>query len=116
MKPLLIAAVLAASVPSLARAGDYAPINCAKAVSPSEMTICMTYSLGQADARMATLYAVATSLVAMGQRGDIGDAQVRWLKSRDTCGRNVDCLAGTYNDRIRQLNKVIDAIASRGPY
>jgi hypothetical protein len=29
---------------------------------------------------MATLFGVVTSLVAMGQRADIGDAQRTWLK------------------------------------
>ena len=65
---------------------------------------------------MATLYGIAMSLVAMGQRGDIGDAQLQWLKTREACGGNVACLTKTYNDRIPQLNAVIDGIASHGPY
>ncbi len=97
-------------------AADYAPLNCSKAKTAAEITICKTYALGQAEARMATLYSVATSLVAMGQRGDIGDAQAEFLKNRDGCGRNVACLAKVYTARIDQLNKVIAAIASRGPY
>jgi uncharacterized protein len=89
---------------------------CTKAKSAAEITICRTYALGQAEARMATLYSVATSLVAMGQRGDIQDAQVEFLKTRRACGRNVACLAKAYTARIDQLNKVIAAIASHGPY
>jgi uncharacterized protein len=65
---------------------------------------------------MATLYGVATSLVAMGQRGDIGDAQTKFLKTRNACGQDVHCLTKAYSTRIDQLNKVIAAIASRGPY
>jgi uncharacterized protein len=118
MKRLLTAAIVASatSIPSLALGADYAPMACAKAASPAELTVCKTYALGQAEARMATLYGIAMSLVAMGQRGDIGDAQVQWLKTREACGRNVGCLTGTYDDRIRQLTKVIDDIASHGPY
>jgi len=97
-------------------AADYAPLDCTKAKSAAEITICRTYALGQAEARMATLYSVATSLVAMGQRGDIGDAQTEFLKTRNACGRGVGCLTKTYSARIDQLNKVIAAIASRGPY
>jgi uncharacterized protein len=52
----------------------------------------------------------------MGQRGDIGDAQVQWLKTREACGRDVACLSRAYSDRIQQLNAVISDIASRGPY
>lgn len=118
MKRLLVTALAAtaAAMSTAAFAADYAPINCAKAASPAERAICRNYALGQSDARMATLYGVAMSLVAMGERGDIGDAQRQWLKARDACGANVACLARAYDERIGQLSKVIDGIASRGPY
>jgi uncharacterized protein len=97
-------------------AADYAPLNCTRAKSAAEITICKTYALGQADARMATLYSVATSLVAMGQRGDLQDTQTEFLKARGACRHDVACLTKAYSTRIGQLNKVIAAIASRGPY
>jgi uncharacterized protein len=118
MRKLLLMAVIAfaAGSPSAGWSADYAPLDCAKAQSAAEITICKTYSLGQAEARMATLYAIDMSLVAMGQRGDIGDAQRQWLKTRDACGRDAACLSKAYSDRIGQLNAVISGIASRGPY
>ena len=103
-----------ASVP--ARAADYAPIDCAKASSSAERTICRSYSLGQADARMATLFGVVTSLVAMGQRADIGDAQRTWLKERNACGDDGACIARAYRSRITALSANLDAIASHGPF
>ena len=109
-------AVLAIGTPTVTFAADYAPINCAKAASAAERTICRSYALGQAEARMATLYGIDMSLVAMGQRGDIGDAQRQWLKTREACGANVACLTKAYNSRINQLNEVITGIASHGPY
>jgi uncharacterized protein len=107
-------ALLAISVP--ARAADYAPIDCGKASSPAERTICQSYPLGQAEARMATLFGIVTSLVAMGQRGDIGDAQRQWLKERNACGNDNACLTRAYQSRIAALSKALDAIASRGPF
>lgn len=107
---------VATCVSCAASAAEYAPLNCAQASSPSERTICKSYELGQKEARMATLYGVATALVAMGQRGAIQDKQRVWLKKREECGRRVGCLNERYNARIRQLNSVIDSIASRGPY
>lgn len=110
--------VLAATVlqSSLAYAGDYAPLNCSKASSPAERTICRNYNLGQQEARMATLFGVATSLVAMGQRGDLQDAQRAWLNKRDACGNDVACLTKAYDARIRDLNGVVESVASRGPF
>jgi uncharacterized protein len=106
--------LLAASVP--VRAAEYAPVDCSKASLPAERTICRSYPLGQAEARMATLFGVVTSLVAMGQRGDIGDAQRKWLKERDACGDDSACIARAYQSRITALSAALDAIASRGPF
>ncbi len=101
---------------SPARAADYSPIDCTKASTPTELAICRTYSLGQSEARMATLFGITTSLVAMGQRGDIGDAQRLWLKRRNQCGADIACISAAYKDRIQALSAVIDAIASHGPF
>jgi uncharacterized protein len=110
----VVLSLLAASAP--ARAADYAPIDCGEASSPAERVICRSYPLGQAEARMATLFSVVTSLVAMGQRGDIGDAQRKWLKERNACGDDGACIARAYQSRITALSSALDAIASRGPF
>jgi uncharacterized protein len=111
---LFALSLLAASVP--ARAADYAPIDCSKASAPAERAICRSYPLGQAEARTATLFGVVMSLVAMGQRGDIGDAQRKWLKERNACGDDGTCLARAYQSRITALSSALDAIASHGPF
>ena len=99
-----------------AAADQYAPLNCKHAASASERTICGNYMLGQKEARMATLFSVATDLVPMGRRGNIQDSQRKWLKRRAACGERLDCLARAYDARLRELNAVISDIASRGPY
>src|SRR5450755_4079740 len=111
---LVALSLLCASVP--VRAADYAPIDCSKASSPAERTICRSYPLGQAEARMATLFGIVTSLVAMGQRGDIGDAQRKWLKECNACGNDSACIARAYQSRITALSATLDTIASRGPF
>jgi uncharacterized protein len=55
-------------------------------------------------------------MVAMGQRGDIKDAQRKWLQTREACGERIPCLTESYAARISALNEIIDGIASRGPY
>jgi uncharacterized protein len=95
---------------------SYAPLNCAKASTPPEKTICGNYELGQDEARLATLYGILTSLVAMGQRGDIMDAQQKWIVVRGACGSDVKCLSQAYQARIGNLAKQFDALAKRGPF
>jgi uncharacterized protein len=46
----------------------------------------------------------------------VASAQRQWLKTRESCDRDIACLSKAYNDRIGQLNAVIANIASRGPY
>ena len=109
-------AVAAFATATEAPAADYAPLDCRKADAPALFAICSHYSLGQAEARMATLFGIATSLVAMGQRGDLIETQRDWLVERDRCGDDTGCLSDAYARRIRQLNAVVADIASRGPY
>jgi uncharacterized protein len=117
MRALVASFLLIVALPSPSlRAADYAPLECGKASTPAERTVCRNYALGQQEARMATLFEVTTSLVAMGQRGNIQDAQRAWLKRREDCGDDVGCLTGAYNARIDELNGVFKAIASRGPF
>jgi uncharacterized protein len=103
-------------VPGMSQTAAYAPLNCAKAVITAEKTICANYDLGQSEARLATLYGLLTSLVAMGQRGDIIDAQQKWIKVRNACAGDVKCLAQAYQSRIGNLSKQFDALAKRGPF
>jgi uncharacterized protein len=114
MGGLVALSLLVAPVP--ARAADYAPIDCSKVSLPAERAICRSHPLGQAEARMATMFGIVTSLVAMGQRGDIGDAQRKWLKQRNACGDDNACIARAYQSRIAVLSSAFDAIASRGPF
>jgi len=96
-------------------AADYAPLDCAKATSSAERAICSDYGLGQQEARVATLFAITTSLVAMGQRGDIQDQQRAFLKERDACSSSIPCLRTAYEARGKQLEAVLAQIRQRGP-
>lgn len=112
----LIAGALILATISTADAAGYAPLDCAKAASAAEKAICGNYSLGQLEARAATLFEVTTSLVAMGQRGDIQDAQRAFITQREACGADIACIRNSYATRIKQLEGVMSSIASRGPF
>lgn len=113
---LVVSLVVGLGAASAAHAANYAPLNCAAARSPTERTICRHYALGQLEARTATLYEWTTSLVAMGQRGDIQDAQRAFIRRRAACGARVSCIRRAYDARIRQLQAVMRQIARGGPY
>jgi uncharacterized protein len=113
---VMSASIVCLSQTFSAKAADYAPLDCTKASSSAERAICSDYGLGQQEARVATLFAVTTSLVAMGQRGDIQDQQRAFLKERDACKSNVSCLRQAYDARDRQLEAVLAQIKQHGPF
>jgi uncharacterized protein len=117
MKALLVLSAAAAmSFATAACGAEYAPVDCAKANAPALRAICKSYALGQAEARNATLFSIATALVAMGQRGDLIDTQIQWLMTRNACRADTVCLTNAYTLRIQQLSAVIQDIESRGPF
>lgn len=118
--PLRISIAMLAGAMALAAApaqgADYAPLNCAQAASPSEKTICDNYGLGQLEARMATLYQWSTAFVAMGERGNMQDAQRIFLHERNACGPEVRCLREVYEARIERLQGVMKRVQEKGPF
>jgi uncharacterized protein len=107
---------LGLAVTSPAHAADYAPLDCTKADSAAQRTICSDYGLGQSEARIATLYELTTSLVAMGQRGNIQDDQRAFIRERDACNSDIRCIQRAYDKRGKQLDAVMARIKERGPF
>lgn len=114
LRAVLSSAILLLAAPVLAAPAGFA--DCSRAQTADEKAICAEPTLIQDDARMVTLFKVATSFVGMGTRGEIEDAQVKWLESRHACKDDAACLREAYAKRIGQLQKVIDAVAARGPF
>jgi uncharacterized protein len=101
---------------SIVHAASYQPIDCARASTPADTAICKHYALGQDEARLATLFGVLTSLVAMGQRSDLADTHRQWMSVREACGSNRECLSRAYETRISELSQALDALVKRGPF
>ncbi|MFG1431871.1 lysozyme inhibitor LprI family protein [Xanthobacter sp. V2C-8] len=111
----IAAAMLAAGWLSAGPAAA-ASFDCATARAADEKTVCADCGLQQLDVKLSTLYGVITKLVAMGQRGDIQDAQRAWLSRRALCGSDAACVRQAYEARIRELEAGLSAIYARGPF
>ena len=112
MKAHLMLALAAASLTAHAAS----PIGCAKASTPTEKTICSTPSLLQADARMTTYFEIATQLVGMGVRGDLGDSQQAFPGIRNKCGTDKACILAAYKKQTAPLEAVIANVKMHGPF
>jgi uncharacterized protein len=114
MKVLLSLALIASSISQSAHAAS--PIDCAKATTPTEKTICNTPSLLQADARMTAYFEIATQFVGMGVRGDLQDSQQAFPVVRNKCGTDKACIAAAYKKQTAPLEAVIANVKTHGPF
>lgn len=78
-----------------------AGFDCSKAKSTTEKTICSTASLSDLDEILVLSFkkALAGSSDAQALKG----AQQAWLKTRESCASNIDCITKTYTTRINEL-------------
>lgn len=97
-------------------AAHAASFDCATAKAADEKAVCSSLALNDLDVRMATLYEVATHLVAMGQRGVLQDQQREFLKTRAACSINKICISNAYKARIGEIENVLQSIYSKGPF
>lgn len=112
----LPSSMLAACLLLLAPEAFCAPIDCSKAATPNEKTICSDPTLIQADARMDTLYNVSLHFVAMGTRGDLQDQQPVWIRQREACGTSKPCIRAAYKKRTAVFEAIIKHVATFGPF
>ena len=114
MRVHLTLALAATSLTVTAHAAS--PIDCAKASSPTEKTVCATPSLLQADARMTAYFEIAIQLVGMGVRGDLGESQQAFPAVRDKCGTDKACILAAYKKQTTPLEAVIANVKTHGPF
>ncbi|MDX3927670.1 MAG: lysozyme inhibitor LprI family protein [Shinella sp.] len=97
------AAILAAAtMPPAARAASF---DCdAASLAADEKAICENRALNDADVRMVTTFELLSGLLAMGARGTLQDQQSAWLKRRQACGADAECIGKAYGERMRELD------------
>lgn len=96
--------MMLAAAPALAQmAGASEPsFSCATAKTPTEKQICADTSLTQRDAVMNRIY---QTLKKNGKAKKVLRQQLVWIKQRNLCGGDRDCLEKKYSKRIGDLAK-----------
>lgn len=79
-----------------------AGFDCAKAASPTEKTICADAAVSKLDGELAAAWKKA--LAKGGDTAALKAAQLKWLKQRDQCGGDEQCLGDRYRERLASLN------------
>jgi len=77
----------------------YTPsFDCCKAATPTEKAICSNADLAELDNRLADAYNKASS-----SKKGMPQEQKEWLKGRNSCLSDIQCLKKSYNSRIKKL-------------
>ena len=92
------------------------PIDCLKAKTQTERTICRTPTLLQADARMDALFSVAAGFSGMGSAAAMREDQRSFPGRREHCGTDVQCLLDLYQKQTQPYIKQIEHVRTFGPF
>jgi len=77
--------------------------DCSKAGNDTEKTICRTPQLGLLDSRMTKLYHAHKRIQSAADFRAIRQHQLDWLRLRNSCGADSDCVRQMYQNRINTL-------------
>ena len=88
-----------------------ASFDCEKTdLKADEKAICEDRALNDQDVRMVTTFDILTQLMAMGARDTLRTEQSEWLKTRETCAADIECLTKSYKDRMTKLGEAFQNI------
>lgn len=96
--PLALPALLMAAAQPVFAAG----LDCRRAEGGTQTAICTNDTLHRLDGRLSSLYGKLIQAQPR-QRNALRQAQLDWLKIRDQCNADVNCLTGKYQERIGEL-------------
>ena len=100
----------------LPRIASAIPIDCSKASTTNERAICADPFLLQTDARLDTLYDISTRLVAPTERDSLLDSQRAWIKEREQCGTDKNCMRAAYAKRASVFETILQRAQAHGPF
>lgn len=88
---------------SWAGPADAQSFNCRYAKKPAEVAICQDGNLGRLDELMAATYFDVIYNLSPRKASIVKAEQSDFLRQRNRCGYNFECIAGSYNYRLREL-------------
>lgn len=85
-------------------AAEAASFNCAHATLPAEQTICGNANLSKLDEQTAGMYFVIVGSGApQATVNQVKASQSTFIKQRNACGTDVDCLVDAYTSQMMYL-------------
>jgi uncharacterized protein len=102
-------AVVCAAALFAASSANAASFDCRRATMQAESTICENANLNGLDERTAGMYfLIVGSSAPPATVAQVKEAQTKFLKSRNACGPNINCLVDAYTSQMMFLRSVKD--------
>lgn len=95
--------------------GAAASFDCGKVRRADEVAICRDRTLNDEDVRMGVVFQTSLHFLGMGARDAARERQSLWLAQRRRCGSSRVCLRLAYNERLRELQSVMEKAYGLGP-
>ena len=92
------------------------PIDCSKASTANERAICADPFLLQTDARLDTLYDIASRLVSPREHDSLVETQRAWVREREQCGTDKNCMRAAYARRASIFEAILQRAQAHGPF
>lgn len=89
---------------ALAQSGQPGPVNCAAPRGADEATICRTPDLLTMDGELDRAYRAARTRWTASLSNSVRVMQLDWLKKRQACGANAQCIMKRIVEQIRELD------------
>ncbi|ASL95912.1 hypothetical protein AXT60_24800 [Salmonella enterica subsp. enterica] len=102
--------ILLLSLLCISLSASAASFDCNKVTNSAEKTICADRKLSEFDVELAVKYDFLLHLHGMGGQLSMKEEQVAWLKKRNACKSDKQCLNNKYRKRISEMNANYDAI------
>ena len=109
------AAVVAAALFLAPSPASTASFNCALANLPAELAVCNDDMLGSLDEQMAAEYFPLINAAPPEAALVIRAEQREWLKRRNACGYDLQCILGAYRAQLQRLGAWREAISGAPP-
>lgn len=93
-----------ATATAFAQAPQPGPVNCAAPKGADEATICRTPDLLAMDGELDRAYRAARTRWTASLSNSVRVMHLEWLKKRQACGANADCIMKRIVEEIRELD------------
>ncbi|MEO1205007.1 MAG: lysozyme inhibitor LprI family protein [Pseudomonadota bacterium] len=108
---LLLCSLVSSAAAQIYDKGAAREAACAREPTEAQEEICLDRDLTRKDGALNEVYAELRKLMTRSDFSNLRIEQRAWLKVRNRCGRNTQCLRYAYTDRLAELEQMAENLS-----